>query len=95
MGIHTMVSENGSNLSGGQRQRLMIARALIRNPRLLIFDEATSALDNRTQDIVSQSIARRGVTRIVSTAEVAAHQKYLVKMGFQPEGGGQLCRAVA
>jgi ATP-binding cassette subfamily C protein len=65
MGMHTVVSEGGSTLSGGQRQRLMIARAIVRRPRLLFFDEATSALDNQTQAMVSSSLKQLKATRIV------------------------------
>ncbi len=65
MGVHTVISEGGMNLSGGQRQRLLIARALVRRPAVLLFDEATSALDNRTQAIVTESLERLAVTRVV------------------------------
>ena len=65
MGMHTVVMEGASTLSGGQRQRLMIARAIVNRPRILILDEATSALDNRTQALVGQSLARLKATRIV------------------------------
>ncbi len=65
MGLHTYVSEGGGSLSGGQIQRLIIARALIRKPKIIIFDEATSALDNNTQAIVSRSIEQLKATRIV------------------------------
>ena len=60
-----MIAEGVSTISGGQRQRLMIARAIARRPRILLFDEATSALDNQTQAIVSDSLGRLNVTRIV------------------------------
>ncbi|HEX4380757.1 MAG TPA: NHLP bacteriocin export ABC transporter permease/ATPase subunit [Candidatus Acidoferrum sp.] len=65
MGMHTVVSEGGGNISGGQRQRLLIARAMVKKPRIFLFDEATSALDNRTQAIVSHSLESFSATRIV------------------------------
>jgi NHLM bacteriocin system ABC transporter ATP-binding protein len=63
--MYTILPPGGDILSGGQQQRIIIARALIRNPKILIFDEATSALDNETQQIVSLSIDKMSATRIV------------------------------
>jgi ABC-type bacteriocin/lantibiotic exporter with double-glycine peptidase domain len=65
MGLHTLVAEGVSTMSGGQQQRLMIARAIVRRPRIVLLDEATSALDNRTQAIVSVSLGSLNITRIV------------------------------
>ncbi|MEO0887778.1 MAG: NHLP bacteriocin export ABC transporter permease/ATPase subunit [Cyanobacteria bacterium J06648_10] len=85
MGMHTVISEGGGNLSGGQRQRLMIARALALNPKILLLDEATSALDNRTQAIVSESLDRLDVTRIVVAHRLStirhADRIYVIKAG--------------
>jgi NHLM bacteriocin system ABC transporter peptidase/ATP-binding protein/NHLM bacteriocin system ABC transporter ATP-binding protein len=93
MGMHTLVGEGGSNLSGGQRQRLLIARAIVRRPRILMFDEATSALDNLTQAIVTESITREllGITRLVIahrlTTVKGADRIYVLKRGRIVQSG--------
>ena len=65
LGMQTRVGEDNETFSGGQVQRLLIARALLRRPPVLVFDEATSALDNTTQREVSERIADLACTRIV------------------------------
>jgi ATP-binding cassette subfamily C protein len=65
MGMHTVITEALGTLSGGERQRLLIARALVARPRIVLFDEATSALDNPTQAVVTESLDRLRATRVV------------------------------
>lgn len=65
MGMQTMISEGAATFSGGQKQRLLIARALIRRPRILFLDEATSALDNVTQAQITDALKRLRTTRLV------------------------------
>lgn len=72
-GIDTMIGEAGLKLSGGERQRLSIARALLRQPKLMIFDEATSALDSLTEEEISQTI-REITDRREHIAVMIAHR---------------------
>lgn len=70
-GLDTLIGESGAKLSGGERQRLSIARALLRQPRLLIFDEATSALDSLTEQQVSETVRRISHGRTQITLMIA------------------------
>ncbi len=63
-GLDAEVGERGTSLSGGQQQRLMVARALVGDPKIVLLDEATSALDNVTQEIVMSAVMAMPVTRI-------------------------------
>jgi ATP-binding cassette, subfamily B, bacterial len=95
-GLDTLIGESGAKLSGGERQRLSIARALLREPRLLIFDEATSALDSITEEQVTQTVRRISAERTQITLVIAhrlstvlhADTIHVLEQGRIVESGG-------
>ena len=92
-GYDTLVGEHGCSLSGGQRQRIAIARALVANPRILIFDEATSALDYESEAVIQQNMAHicNGRTVFIIAHRLStvrpAHRIYVMERGEVAESG--------
>ena len=94
-GLDTMIGEGGIKVSGGEKQRLSIARALLRNPQLIIFDEATSALDSLTEEEISKTIREISLRKDLITFMIAhrlstvmhADRIYVLERGSIVESG--------
>jgi ATP-binding cassette subfamily B protein len=92
-GYDTLVGERGQKLSGGQRQRLSIARAILRDPAILVLDEATSSVDNETEAAIQRSmeIVSRGRTTLVIAHRLStvrgAHRIHVLEAGHITESG--------
>jgi ABC-type multidrug transport system fused ATPase/permease subunit len=71
-GLDTPIDEGGTNVSGGQKQRLCIARALLKNPKILILDDSTSACDTHTDALIREALQteRKGLTKFVIAQRV-------------------------
>ncbi|WP_242596279.1 peptidase domain-containing ABC transporter [Enterococcus plantarum] len=75
-GLNTLISENGQNFSGGQKQRIAICRAMIGNPRIMVFDEPTSFLDNISENVIMDSIFKNKTTVVVVAHRLSNINKF-------------------
>jgi len=93
MRYETLVEENGSNLSGGQKQRIAIARAILRNPEILIMDEATSSLDSITEKAIEKTMYEfsKNITTVIIAHRLSTIMRcdkiYVMDKGKLIEGG--------
>ncbi|MDN5584867.1 MAG: ATP-binding cassette domain-containing protein [Lactobacillus sp.] len=74
LGINTVMGDNGQNLSGGQKQRIAIARAISKNPELIIFDEGTNSLDQLTEQKIYHNLQSLNITQLIISHRLAAIQ---------------------